>query len=99
MYLHYAVFLPVGWHPQRRERMRHLALAAVLACVLSGAVTAGEIPSGDRTTPQATSSVVPPGEIPTSDRTTPSSAGEVPTTGSTAPDSSIILLTIVRSEE
>ena len=51
--------------------MRHLALAVVLAGVLSGAAQAGEIPTSDRTTPPRSSSIVPPGEIPSSDTTVP----------------------------
>ncbi len=70
--------------------MRHLALAVVLACMLSGTAWAGEIPSGDRTTPHGSSSLLTPGEIPSSDRT-----GEVPITGATAPDASSTLLTII----
>jgi len=51
--------------------MRQLALAVILACMLTGTAWAGEIPSGDRTPPPP-----PPctrtttGENPTSDATT-----------------------------
>ena len=61
--------------------MRHLALAVVLACMLSGVARAGEIPTSDRTTPHGSSSLVTPGEIPTSD--------------ATAPEASSTLLTII----
>jgi hypothetical protein len=70
--------------------MRHLALAVVLACVLSGTAWAGEIPSGDRTPPPPPSkSLVTPGEIPTGDRT-----GEIPSSDATAPEASSTLITI-----
>lgn len=68
--------------------MRHLALALVLACVLSGTVAAGEIPTTGAPAPHASSSAV--GEIPSSDRT-----GEIPTSDATAPDTSSTLLTII----
>ena len=45
--------------------MRRLAFAIALACVLSGVVHAGEIPSTGATAPQPPSSVVTSGEIPT----------------------------------
>lgn len=94
MYLHYAHFMPVDWHPQnpkeKRERMRHLALAFVLACMLSITASAGEIPTTGAPAPQAFNSSVTPGEIPTSDRT-----GEIPSTGATAPETSSTLLTII----
>ena len=70
--------------------MRHLALAVVLACVLSGVARAGEIPTSDRTTPPGSSSRVTPGEIHSSDRT-----GEIPSGDPTAPEASSTLLTIV----
>lgn len=70
--------------------MRHLALAVVLACVLSGVARAGEIPTSDRTTPHGVSSEVTPGEIPTGDLT-----GEVPPTDATAPETSSMLVTII----
>lgn len=87
MYLHYADFMPVDWHPQLKgetEGMRHLALAVVLACVLSGVAQAGEIPTSDRTPPAGSSSLVAPGEIPTGERT-----------GSPASQASSTLLTII----
>jgi hypothetical protein len=50
--------------------MRHLALALVLACMLSSTASAGEIPTTGAPAPHASSSAVTPGEIPTSDATT-----------------------------
>ena len=49
--------------------MRHFGLALVLACVLSGTVSAGEIPTTGATTPHPPSSVVIPREIPGTDGT------------------------------
>ena len=43
--------------------MRHLALALVLACVLSGTALAGEIPTTGAVSPPPPSSVVTTGEI------------------------------------
>ena len=74
--------------------MRRLALAISLACVLSGMVRAGEIPSTGATAPQPSSPVVIPGEIHTTgefDRTD----GEIPTTGTTAPEATNSALTII----
>ena len=68
--------------------MRHLTLALVLACVLSGTVSAGEIPTTGATAPQPSSPVVTAGEI-------HSTGGEVPSTGATAPDTSNSVLTII----
>jgi len=51
--------------------MRHFALALVLACMLSGTVSAGEIPSTGSPAPQPASPVVITGEIPTTDKTEP----------------------------
>ncbi len=71
--------------------MRHLALAVVLACMLSGTARAGEIPTGDRTPPPPPpKSLVMPGEIPSGDWT-----GEIPTSDATAPEASSMLLTII----
>src|ERR1044072_2953781 len=93
MYLHYADFMPVDWHPQlkgEKDRMRHLALAVVLACMLTGTAIAGEIPTGDRTQPPPPpKSLVTPGEIPASDW-----AGEIPTSDATALEASSTLITI-----
>ena len=62
--------------------MRHLAAAVVLACVLSGAARAGEIPTSDRTTPPP-----PPKSVMTT--------GDIPMTGGTTPQASDTLLTII----
>ena len=70
--------------------MRHLALAVILACVLSGVARAGEIPTSDRTPPPGASSLAAPGEISSGDRT-----GEVPTNGAPGPQASSTLLTII----
>jgi hypothetical protein len=69
--------------------MRHLALAVVLACMLSGTAWAGEIPTGDRTPPPGAVSLAAPGEIPSGDRT-----GEIPTSDAAAPEASSTLITI-----
>jgi hypothetical protein len=61
--------------------MRHLALAVLLACMLSGTARAGEIPS---------TGVVSPPPPPTLTMT-----GEIPTTGATVPETSSTLLTII----
>lgn len=61
--------------------MRHLALAVVLACVLSGTARAGEIPS---------TGVVAPPPPPTAAAT-----GEIPATAAIPPQSSSPLLTII----
>lgn len=75
--------------------MRHLALAVVLACMLSGTAWAGEIPTGDRTPPSGSTSVVTPGEIPTSDWTTPPLSGEIPSGDAPAPQASSTLLALL----
>ena len=41
---------------RRNQTMKHLALAITLACLLSGAALAGEIPSTGVPTPTSTSS-------------------------------------------
>ena len=51
--------------------MRHLALAVLLACMLSGTARAGEIPSTGVVPPPPPSTVTTTGEIPTSDRSRP----------------------------
>ena len=61
--------------------MRHLALAVLLACMLSGTARAGEIPTTGATAPP------PPPPVKT--------AGEVPTTGATTPQPSTVVLTII----
>lgn len=60
--------------------MRRLALAIALACVLSGAARAGEIPS--------TGVIAPPPPPVTA-------AGDIPTNGATAPQESDTVLTII----
>ena len=71
--------------------MRHLAAAVILACVLSGTASAGEIPTGDRTHPTGSSSQITPGEIPSGDRT-----GEIPTSDDTASSALVtIILTLL----
>jgi len=71
--------------------MRHLALAVILACVLSSVARAGEIPTGDRTPPTRSSSLITPGEIPSGDRT-----GEIPTSDDTASSALVtIILTLL----
>jgi len=60
--------------------MRHFALALVLACMLSGRVSAGEIPSTGVVTPPPPSTVT--------------IAGEIPTTGTPAPQELTTILTI-----
>lgn len=61
--------------------MRHLALAVLLACVLSGTARAGEIPSTGVVAPP------PPNTVATT--------GEIPINGATAPEASSTLLTII----
>jgi hypothetical protein len=64
--------------------MRQLALAVILACMLTGTAWAGEIPSGDRTPPPPP----PPCTLTTT--------GEVPTSDATAPGTVItIILTLI----
>jgi hypothetical protein len=89
MYLHYTVFLPVGWHPSNlkgeADKMRRLALAIALACVLiSGTAGAGEIHSGDRA-PQPSSSPVSTSEI----------TGGTDSTNAETPEASSTVLTII----
>ena len=85
MYLHYAVFLPVDWHSsnskENRDSMRHFGLALVLACVLAGTVSAGEIPTTGATSPPPPVSVV--------------TAGGIPGTGMTASQDSTAILTLI----
>jgi hypothetical protein len=58
--------------------MRQLALAVVLACMLSGTARAGEIPSGDRTPPPPPPcTLTTTGEIPVSDATALGAPGTV----------------------
>ena len=72
--------------------MRRLALAIALACVLSGAVRAGEIHSTGAVAPPTQGTVTDAGEVPTNGGTAP---GEIPTTGATAPQESSTLLSIL----
>ena len=62
--------------------MRHLAIAVLLACMLSGTARAGEVPSTGVVAPQPPSSIMVTGEIPT-------------TTGKPEPQESTTLLTII----
>src|SRR5215470_13268495 len=97
MYLHYAVFLPVHWHSsnskENRDSMRHFGLALVLACVFSGTVSAGEIPTTGATSPQPSGSVVTAGEIHSTGAF--AIAGEVLGTGATTPQDSTAILTLI----
>ena len=61
--------------------MKRLALAVVLACVLSGIARAGEVPSTGATAPQPPPSVT--------------AMGEVPSTGVTKSQQSSAVLTII----
>lgn len=82
--MHYAGFMPVDWHPQLKgegKRMRHLFLALVLACLLSGTAGAGEIPTTGAPAPQ------PSGAVATT--------GETHSTGATVPQPSSTVLTII----
>lgn len=51
--------------------MRHLAIAVLLACMLSGTARAGEIPSTGVATPPPPNTLMATGEIPTSDTPAP----------------------------
>ena len=68
--------------------MRHFVTALVLACVLSGTVLAGEIPTTGATSPPPSGAGEKAGEIHTV-------GGEIPTTGATAPPESTTVLTII----
>jgi hypothetical protein len=61
--------------------MRHLALAVLLACMLSGTARAGEIPSTGAPAPP------PPRSVTTT--------GEVPSTGVITPERPDLVLTII----
>jgi hypothetical protein len=67
---------------EKMGRMKRLALAIVLACVLSGVARAGEIHTTGAVAPPR-----PPHPI--------TAAGEIHSTGATAPESSSTLLTII----
>jgi hypothetical protein len=72
--------------------MRHLAIAVLLACMLSGTARAGEIPSTGVTAPQPSSSAGVTGEIPTTGTPAPVGiTGEIHSTG----DDSTTVLTII----
>ena len=62
--------------------MRRLTLAIALACVLTGMVRAGEIPTTGAVTPSTPCTVTADGAIHGTCATTP---GEIPSTGETAP--------------
>ncbi|HEX7333953.1 MAG TPA: hypothetical protein VF290_20785 [Pyrinomonadaceae bacterium] len=70
--------------------MRRLALTITLACVLSGAAHAGEMPSTGAPTPPPPSTTTAAGEIPTTGSAAP---GEIHSTG--APQESDTVLTII----
>jgi hypothetical protein len=72
--------------------MRRLALAIALACILSGAARAGEIPSTGAVAQPTPSPVSATGQIHAAGATVPV---EIHTTGATAPDESSTLLTII----
>ena len=55
---------------KEKRRMRHLALAVLLAGMLSGTARAGEIPSTGVVSPPPPRTLMTTGEIPTSDATT-----------------------------
>ena len=61
--------------------MRHLALAVLLACMLSGTARAAEIPST--------------GVVSQPPQSTVTTTGEVPSTGATVPQSSGVLIGII----
>jgi len=76
--------------------MRLLAIAVLLACMLSGTARAGEIPSTGVVAPQPSSSAGVIGEIPTAGTPAPVViTGEIHTTGATAPQDSNMVLTII----
>jgi hypothetical protein len=70
--------------------MRRLALTIVLACVLSSAAGAGEIPSTGAVATPTPSPTTAAGEIPTT-----GSPGEIHTSGAAAPEASSMALTII----
>lgn len=74
------------------DKMRRLALAITLACVLSAVTRAGEIPSTGVVAPSAPNTLTITGEI---HSTGSAIAGEIHTTGATAPQPSSTLLTII----
>ena len=74
--------------------MRHLAIGVLLACMLSGTVRAGEIPSTGMAAPQPSSSTgaAAAGEIPTTGETL---TGEMPSTGGDSTAVLTIILTLI----
>jgi hypothetical protein len=70
--------------------MRRLALAMTLACVLSGVVRAGEIPTTGAVGEIPSTGVRTTGEIPTS-----GVIGEIHTPGQSAPEESSTVLTVI----
>ena len=57
--------------------MRHLAIAVLLACMLSGTALAGEVPSTGVVSPQPSSSAGATGQIQTTDVTLPQESATV----------------------
>jgi len=72
--------------------MRRLTLAIALACVLSGAVRAGEMASTGAVASPTPSPATVPGEIHPTGATAP---GEIPTTGEAALTIILTLISIV----
>ena len=72
--------------------MRRLALAIALACILSGAARAGEMPSTGVAAPPPPSTVTAAGEIPTTGLTAP---GEISSTGGAVLTIILTLISIV----
>ena len=74
------------------DKMRRLTLAVALACVLSGAVRAGEIASTGAVASPTPSPATAPGEISSTGATTP---GEILSTEATALTIILTLISIV----
>src|ERR1044072_9131189 len=90
MYLHYAVSLPVHWHPQSRtEKMKRLTLAIAFACVLTGVVRAGEIHTTVAVASPTPNTETDAGEVPANGAV---AAADIPGADATAPQE---LLTII----
>jgi hypothetical protein len=77
---------------EKQTKMRRLALATALACILSGVARAGEIHSTGVIAPPPPSTTTVAGEIPGGDRTM---FGEIPSTDATTPQASSMALTII----
>ena len=74
--------------------MRHFGLALVLACVLAGTASAGEIPTSGATAPQPP----PPGSVlTTGDMPTTGVAGEILSTDHDSTTVLAIILTLISS--